>query len=270
MLTVLYWTWLFCIIRICVKSTPLHLCILGYHCVNSTPLCSRALCVTSVLTVLHCTQLVYVFNVCVHRTPLYLCEYVHKLWDVGWTKDVGLVHSRSISQPLPSRLALQIRGQALQNKHKAWLFWSCFGSSVQSWTCFSSNVPSFFCPLSTGMRCFALSNFFVICSDRSSSSSDVHHHTLQVLHRAVGLLPHQCVCRPSFCSQVLVILTILQEVFHCHGWRTTAACRGFSSVEFCEHVAPKSWMSSPQLHYCHLILSGELAETVPAVEVWVL
>ena len=91
---------------------------------------------------------------------------------------------------------------------------------------------------------------------------DICHRMLEVFPRAPDVLPDQCVHRQSFCFQVLVILTILQEVFHCHGWCTTVVCRGFSKTEFCEHVVSKSWVSSPQPHYYHLILSGELVETV--------
>ena len=86
--------------------------------------------------------------------------------------------------------------------------------------------------------------FFVIHPDRNSGSSDVHGCTLEVLHRAIDLLPYRCVSRRSFCCLVLVILTVPQEVFHCHGWCTTVACKGFSNTEVCEHVVPKSWMSS--------------------------
>ena len=57
----------------------------------------------------------------------------------------------------------------------------------------------------------------VVCSDRNSGRPDVHRRTLEVVHRAVDLVPHQCVSRPSVCSQVLVIPRVLQEVFHCHG-----------------------------------------------------
>ena len=91
-----------------------------------------------------------------------------------------------------------------------------------------------------GVQCF----FGVVRSDRNSGSSDIRRCTPEVFYRVVDLLPHRCVSRPGFCSRVLVILTVLQEVSHCHGWCTTIACRGFSNAEFCEHVVPKSWMSS--------------------------
>ena len=119
--------------------------------------------------------------------------------------------------------------------------------------------------------------FFFVCSHRNSSSLDVRCRRLEILHRVVDLLPHWCVSRPSFCSQVPVILTVLRKVFHCHGWCTTVACRGFFKAEFCEHVMPKSCVSS-QPPCCHLIVeswqklstllsldSGELAEPVHPV-----
>ena len=56
--------------------------------------------------------------------------------------------------------------------------------------------------------------FFVVRSDRNPVSSDVRRRTLEVLHTAVDLLPQRCVRRPSSWSQVLVTLTVLQEVFH--------------------------------------------------------
>ena len=77
---------------------------------------------------------------------------------------------------------------------------------------------------------------------------------------AVDFLPHRCVSWSSFCSQVLLILTVLQEAFHRHGRCKTVACKGFSNAEFCEHVVPKSWVSSPQPRYYHLILSGEFVQ----------
>ena len=43
--------------------------------------------------------------------------------------------------------------------------------------------------------------------------------------------------------------------------------RKSSKAEFCEHMVPKSWMSSPKMQCGHSILSGELLVTVPAVEV---
>ena len=52
--------------------------------------------------------------------------------------------------------------------------------------------------------------FFFVRSDRNSGSSDVLCCcTLEVLHRVVDLLPHRCVSRPSFCSQILVSLTVV-------------------------------------------------------------
>ena len=82
--------------------------------------------------------------------------------------------------------------------------------------------------------------FFVVRSDRNSGSSDVRRRTLEVLHTAVELLPQRCVRRPSSWSQVLVTLTVQQEVFHYHGLRITVACKGFSNAEVCVHVVPKS------------------------------
>ena len=82
-------------------------------------------------------------------------------------------------------------------------------------------------------------------SDRNSSNSRHMPPYVESSPQAVDLLPHQCVTTPHFCSQVLVILTVLQKVFHRHGWCTTVACRGFSCAEFCERVVPKSCMSNP-------------------------
>ena len=62
-----------------------------------------------------------------------------------------------------------------------------------------------------------LAVFVVVRSYRNSGSSVIRRRMLGLLHRAVDLLPHRCVSRPSFCSQILVILTVLQEVFHCQG-----------------------------------------------------
>ena len=83
--------------------------------------------------------------------------------------------------------------------------------------------------------------FVVVRSGRNSGSSNVCCCTLEILHRAVDLLPHRCVSRPSFCSQILVSLTVLREVFHRGHGRCTAAVAhsGFSYAE-CEHMVPES------------------------------
>ena len=62
----------------------------------------------------------------------------------------------------------------------------------------------------------------------------------------------------SALTQILVSLTVLQEVFHRHGRWTAVAHSGFSNAEFREHMVPESSMSSPPSHHDHLILSGEL------------
>ena len=56
----------------------------------------------------------------------------------------------------------------------------------------------------------------VVCSDKNSYSSNILCGTLEVLHRAVEI-PHKDVSRQSVGSEVLAILTVLQEVFHRHG-----------------------------------------------------
>ena len=61
--------------------------------------------------------------------------------------------------------------------------------------------------------------FFVVVvvrSDKNSYSSNILCGTLEVLHRAVEI-PHKDVSRQSVGSEVLAILTVLQEVFHRHG-----------------------------------------------------
>ena len=54
--------------------------------------------------------------------------------------------------------------------------------------------------------------FFVVRSNRNSDRSDVRRRPLEVPSTAVDLLPHRRVSRPRICSQVLVILTVLQKV----------------------------------------------------------
>ena len=59
----------------------------------------------------------------------------------------------------------------------------------------------------------ALRFWWVWQSHRNSGSSmDGCRCTPAVLLRAVDLLPHRCVSRPSFCPQILVDLRVLQEL----------------------------------------------------------
>ena len=58
----------------------------------------------------------------------------------------------------------------------------------------------------------------VVRSERNSDTSDMM--STPVRWRAVELLRYWCVSRQSFCSQVLGILTVLQEGSQCHGYST--------------------------------------------------
>ena len=90
---------------------------------------------------------------------------------------------------------------------------------------------------------------------RNSGSSDVCCCTLEVIHRAVDLLPHRWVSRPNFCFQIMVSLTVLQEVFHRHGRCTAVARRRLFNAKFREHdMVSESSMSSPLSYHDHLIL----------------
>ena len=78
-----------------------------------------------------------------------------------------------------------------------------------------------------------------------------------------------CVSRSSFCSQSLVVLTVMQEVFTGIGDVLQWCPKRISDAEFCERMVLEPWMFSPQSHHVHLIFSG-IGSYCPAVEVWVL
>ena len=59
----------------------------------------------------------------------------------------------------------------------------------------------------------------IVRSDWNSGRSDVCYCMLEVL------LPHWCVSRPSFCSQILVSLTFMLKVLHRHRRCTVVAHR---------------------------------------------
>ena len=66
--------------------------------------------------------------------------------------------------------------------------------------------------------------------------------TVVITKRLNTLLSHRCVSRPSFCSLILVGLTVLKEMFHCHGRCAAVAHQRFSREEFCQRMVPESWM----------------------------
>ena len=80
----------------------------------------------------------------------------------------------------------------------------------------------------------------------------------ETLQWAKDLLPHWCVSRPGFCSQVLVGWTVLEEVLHHHVSSATGAGSRLSNVEFGEHMVSESSAAGPQSHHNYLVRPGEL------------
>ena len=101
-----------------------------------------------------------------------------------------------------------------------------------------------------------VSFFFLVRSDRSSGSAGPCHCKLEVLCRAVDLLPHCCVSQQAWflLSDSGVVLPVLQDILHHPRWcRYRSGPLKISDPEFCENEVPEPWICSPRLHRDHLV-----------------
>lgn len=94
-----------------------------------------------------------------------------------------------------------------------------------------------------------VSFFFLVRSDRSSGSAGPCHCKLEVLRRAVDLLPHHCIGQQAWflLSDSGVGLPVLQDIHHRPRWcRYRSSPLKISDTEFCENEVPEPWICSPQ------------------------
>ena len=80
--------------------------------------------------------------------------------------------------------------------------------------------------------------FFIVHSDRTSGSSDACCCTLEVLYRAVDLLPHRCVSRAKFLLSGSGGSDSPAGSFPPSWAMYRSVTQQFSNAELCEQVVP--------------------------------